>query len=331
MGKPQSKFEGITRSLDHVKDLQQHVGARHVNLSLSKNFKLGVPIENSKQSVPDSEMKSRSEPLGIVTSKSTKPAVQPKLFGAPEKLMALTFATELLPLPFVDLGPPTFLSAVFIGSCLSLPSMLAAWSCIRSGAWRYCLTVFVALLNGFIVSWIEAPSFDLFLVLLPLATTLPTLLTLFLIKRAFGRFAPSASDAEFFVEGLQFSLSHLFIVTTSLAVLLAVGKVIWPLLTFDSPPGLILIVSSLVALISFNTLLHVWALMGQQAILRACIAIPLGIVTLVACSWVCRQNGANDASIWYLLAGLPLLSSFVLMTVFRYGGWRFWKAAKQIV
>ena len=206
--------------------------------------------------------------------------------------------------------------------------MLAAWSCIRSGAWRYCLTVFVALLNGFIVSWIEAPSFDLFLVLLPLATTLPTLLTLFLIKRAFGRFAPSASDAEFFVEGLQFSLSHLFIVTTSLAVLLAVGKVIWPLLKFDSPPGLILIVSSLVALISFNTLLHVWALLGQQAILRTCIAIPLGIVTLVICSWVCRGNGSRDDFFWYLLTGLPLLSSFVLMTSFRYGGWRFWKAAR---
>ena len=204
--------------------------------------------------------------------------------------------------------------------------MLAAWSCIRSGTWRYCLTVFLALLNGFVLTGTLNPRFDLLLVLLPLATILPTLLTLFLIKRFFGRFGPLVSDTEFFTEGLQFNLSHLFIVTTALAVLLAIGKVIWPLLEFDSPPDAFLI--SLVVLISFNTLLHVWALMGQQVILRTCIAIPFGIVTLVICSWVCRGNGSGDDFFWYLLTGLPLLSSFVLMTSFRYGGWRFWKAAR---
>ena len=258
---------------------------------------------------------------------SSAPVVQPKAFGGPEKLLALTFVTALLLLS-IDMGPPTVLGAVFIGSCLSLPSMLAAWSCIRSGTWRYCLTVVLALLNGFVLTWTSNLRFDLLLVLLPLATILPTLLTLFLIKRVVGRFGPLASGADFFVEGLRFNLSHLFIVTTLLAVLIAIGKVIWPLLEFDSPPDAFLIVGSLVALISFNTLLHVWALMGQQAILRTCIAIPLGIVTLVICSWVCRVNDGVDNFFWYLLTGLPLLSSFVLMTSFRYGGWRFWKAAK---
>ena len=161
--------------------------------------------------MPDSEMESRSEQLSIVTSESTKPVVLPKPFGAPEKLMALTFATELLTLPFNDSAPPTLLGAVFAGTCLSLPSMLAAWSCIRSGAWRYCLTVLLALLNGFVLTWTSNPRFELLLVLLPLATILPTLLTLSLIKRVFGRFGPLASDAEFFVEGLRFNLSHLFI------------------------------------------------------------------------------------------------------------------------
>ena len=186
----------------------------------------------------------------------------------------------------------------------------------------------LALLNGFVVAWGESPDFDLLAILLPLATALPTLLTLLLVKRVFGRFAPLASDAEFFVEGLQFNLSHLSIVTTSLAVLLAIGKVVWPLLEYNFLPKLLLIVGSLVALISFNALLHVWALMGQQAILRTCIAIPLGVVTLVICSWVCRRNGASGAFLWYLLAGLPLLLSFLLMKVFRYSGWRFWKAER---
>ena len=78
--------------------------------------------------------------------------------------------------------------------------MLAAWSCIRSGAWRYCLAVFLTLVNGYV-----------------------------------------------------------------LTVLLVIGKVIWPFLEYNSLPIELLVFGSLVVLISFNTLLHVWALMGNKS------------------------------------------------------------------
>ena len=192
-------------------------------------------------------------------------AMQPKEVGAPENLLAMTVVAELLTSLSFDPSLPTFLNAVFIGSCLSLPSMLAAWSCIRSGAWRYCLAVFLTLVNGYVLTWVVRGWPDWLFILLPLATTLPTLLTLSLIKRFFGRFAPLVSGADFFGEGLRFNLSHLFIVTTSLAVLLVIGKVIWPFLEYNSLPIELLVFGSLVVLISFNTLLHVWALMGNKS------------------------------------------------------------------
>ena len=137
--------------------------------------------------------------------------------------MLLVFAVELVTLPTAT-PSPHLLGAVGIGCSLSLPSMLAAWSSVRLGGWRYSLTVFLSLFNGFLLTWCANPEFDLLLVLLPLLSALPVLLTLLIIKLIFGHFAPLASDAGQFREGLRFNLSHLFIVTTVLAVLLRIAS-----------------------------------------------------------------------------------------------------------
>jgi len=242
--------------------------------------------------------------------------------------MVSVFAIELLTMPAIEPNPNE-LGAVSIGLFLGLPSMLAAWSAVRSGAWRYVLTVLLALLNGFVLTYTVNHSFDLLLVLLPLVSAIPTLVTLWLIKRSFGRFAQLESGSDCFLEGLRFNLSHLFVVTTLLAVLLAVGKLFEAsILSFVSYPGEIVIVASLAALFSLNTLMFVWALMGQKSFLRVCIAIPISLGLLVSCNEICNGADRSTLAIWYTVTGLPLLLSFLLMTVFRYGGWRFWKAAK---
>ena len=251
-----------------------------------------------------------------------------KSFGAPEWMMVSVFAIELLTMPAIEPNPNE-LGAVSIGLFLGLPSMLAAWSAVRSGAWRYVLTVLLALLNGFVLTYTVNHSFDLLLVLLPLVSVIPTLVTLWLIKRSFGRFAQLESGSDCFLEGLRFNLSHLFVVTTLLAVLLAVGKLFEAsILSFVSYPGEIVIVACLAALFSLNTLMFVWALMGQKSFLRVCIAIPISLGLLVSCNEICNGADRSTLGIWYTATGLPLLLSFLLMTVFRYGGWRFWKAAK---
>ena len=251
-----------------------------------------------------------------------------KSFGAPEWMMVSVFAIELLTMPAIEPNPNE-LGAVSIGLFLGLPSMLAAWSAVRSGAWRYVLTVLLALLNGFVLTYTVNHSFDLLLVLLPLVSAIPTLVTLWLIKRSFGRFAQLESGSDCFLEGLRFNLSHLFVVTTLLAVLLAVGKLFEAsILSFVSYPGEIVIVACLAALFSLSTLMFVWALMGQKSFLRVCIAIPISLGLLVSCNEICNGADRSTLAIWYTATGLPLLLSFLLMTVFRYGGWRFWKAAK---
>lgn len=259
---------------------------------------------------------------------SSESVVPAKSFGAPEWMMVSVFAIELLTMPAIEPNPNE-LGAVSIGLFLGLPSMLAAWSAVRSGAWRYVLTVLLALLNGFVLTYTVNHSFDLLLVLLPLVSVIPTLVTLWLIKRSFGRFAQLESGSDCFLEGLRFNLSHLFVVTTLLAVLLAVGKLFEAsILSFVSYPGEIVIVACLAALFSLNTLMFVWALMGQKSFLRVCIAIPISLGLLVSCNEICNGADRSTLAIWYTATGLPLLLSFLLMTVFRYGGWRFWKAAK---
>ena len=229
---------------------------------------------------------------------------------------------ELVTLPFAT-PIPGFGGAVGIGCCLSLPSMLAVWSSIRSGWWRYSLTVLLSLLNGFLLTWCASPSFDLLLVLLPLASALPVLLTLFIIKRVFGCFAPLGSDSGQFLEGLRFNLSHLFIVTTLLAILLPIGKFFWPmLLSAPRHPGKFVVLLGLCVLFSFNTLMYVWALQGTRAILRVCVAIPIGLGTLVICAMICSPQ---PDSIWYILTGIPLGSSFLLLAALRMSGWRFFR------
>ena len=284
------------------------------------------PRNDLQDSVTKSNGSPYEEPLASplpLKQRAPQATVWPVAVGPAEKLMILVLVVELATLPFATVTPnlPT---AIHVGSCLSLPSMLATWSSIRLGWWRYALAVVLSLFNGILLTTFVNPDFDLLLVILPLASALPVLLTLLIIKRVFGHFAPLARDADQFLEGLRFSLLHLFIVTTLLAILLPVGKLLWPMLT-DSlrPPDKLFTLFSLCLLISFNTLMFVWALMGRQAILRVCITIPIGAFTLWICALACQRS--NDGLAWYTLTGLPLVSSFLLMLAFRSSGWRFWK------
>ena len=216
---------------------------------------------------------------------------------------------------------PTVLGAISIGLCLGLPSMLAGWSAIRSGAWRYVVTVLLALLNGIILTCMISREIDLLLVLLPLASAVPTIVTLWLIKRFYGRFAPLESETEHFPEGLRFNLSHLFIVTTLLAVLLAIGKALeFDIFDFVPHPDEFVVLSCLVVLFSFNTLLHVWALMGHSAVLRVFAVVPIALVSLMTCTWFCIPDQYPSPVSWYLIIGLPLVLSFLLMTATAGGG-----------
>ncbi len=284
----------------------------------------GVAIEESRY---ESEVSPPQEPLDAVQVDSSKPVAMPKLFGPPEWLMTAAFVVGLLMTPAVE-RRPTIVGGISIGLCLGLPSMLAGWSSVRSGVWRYVLTVVVSLLDGCILAWSTNSGADSLVTLLPLASALPTLLTLFLIKRFFGRFAPLETQAEHFLEGLRFNLSHLFIVTTVLAVLLAIGKAVglWAALQM-SHPSQFFFLTALVVLFSFNTLIFVWALMGRSAFLRACIAILVAFASIMVWAWFCNL-GSPDQLAWYIFTSIPLVTTFLLLVVFRHQGWRFWKTVR---
>ena len=290
----------------------------------TKENKFAVENQNTdNETFSHEELRKDASGFELTSPAEQQAVIWPGAVGPAEILMLVVFVIQMVTLPFADPNP-NLSGAVSIGLCLSLPSMLAAWSSIRLGVWRYSLAVFLSLINGFLLTSVANPEFDLLLVMLPLFSALPVLLTLVIIKQCFGHFAPLAPDAGQFLEGLRFNLSHLFIVTTLLAVLLPIGKFFWPTLSSNSAhAGKFVIIFGLSILFSFNTLMYVWALQGKRAIMRVCIAIPVGLATLMLCAMVC-SNTPNDP-IWYLIAGLPLVLSFVMLAALRFSGWRFFR------
>lgn len=250
--------------------------------------------------------------------------VGPRVVGPAEILIFVVFVAELVALPFVK-PAATFCGAIGIGCCLGLPAMLAAWSFIRRSAWRYALTVFLSLFNGILLIVFVSPKFDFLLAMVPLSSVLPVWVALFVVKRTLGYVRTADHDADKFLEGLRFNLSHLFIVTTLLVILLPVGKLLWGMLGAGlGKSEMAIIFACLSALISFNTIMFVWALLGKQAILRTCIAIPIGGLALAVCLQVCCKPNSHLLQ-WCLLAGLPLVLSFLLLAAFRFSGWRFFR------
>ena len=244
----------------------------------------------------------------------------PRLLGPAEGAILLVFAVELWALSnFTTM--PSLVGGISVGCAFSLPPMLVVWSCIESGAWRYWFAAILSLLSSFLLAGgvgIRSPL----LFTLPLLSAIPILTVLSILKQEFGCFVPLKLGAGQFFGGLRFSLSHLLVVTTSLAILVPIGKFLWPF--FAGAKGLFYVpvfIASIVLLISITTLMFVWALMSETMILRVCIAIPVAVAMLMACNFL----GAPDPDywLWYTITGLPLVSTLLLVMALRSSGWRF--------
>ena len=251
------------------------------------------------------------EPLSIA---------RPRWVGFAELLILLVFGLELNTLSSAS-NMPNMTGAVCIGCALSLPPMLAAWSSIRSGVGRYALAVMLSLLSSFLGAW-EVGMRSPLVIVLSLASAVPVVIALSVAKADFGRFLPLKHETGRFFAGLRFDLLQMFAVTTLLVVVVAVGKLLWPILfSGQGASSEALIVPGISGLISASTLMFAWAMLGQKMIKRICIAIPVSLVMLVSCNWLVRPDDLY--SLWYTITGLPLIFLFLLMAAFRFSGWRF--------
>ena len=234
--------------------------------------------------------------------------------------MSGVLAVEVATLPFAT--HPDLVRAIGFGCWLSLPSLLLVWSSIRSGRWRYSIAVLLSLFSGLLYA--RSTGAGLLQAMLPMASAVLVFQTLLITKQLLGNFAWLKHDRGQFLEDLRFNVSHLLIATTFFAVMLPIGKMFWPALA-DVNPGDLVVYACVIALVAFNTLIFVWALLGKQVILRTCIAVPVGVAALLACAEVC-DRGLSIVP-WYTFTGLQLILSMLLMVAFRLSGWRFGQGA----
>lgn len=249
----------------------------------------------------------------------------PANFSGPEWAMLAVLVGQLLSLPLANLrsGGPSFLGLMFIGCNLALPPMLVLWCCVRGGLWRYLIFLTVSLTNGILLTAYASHRVDLLVICLPLATSIPVLLTLAITKKYFGKFSHFALNNQAFDEGLQFKISHLFITTTALAILVAIGKAVVPYAQLDMQADSFWILGWICATIAINTLLGVWALLGKRAIFRSVLTFMLGVgLIIVTCKLI---YGDQNSEVWFAINGIPFVAALGLLALFRRDGWRFRK------
>ena len=124
---------------------------------------------------------------------------------------------------YVTKGGPDPPSIVYVCCILALASLISIW-CTVLGGWRaYVIGVPAILLDGWALT-VLGPSGEWLLYFLPLAIAIPCCVTVEMLKLMFGKFAKLLPDEQVFEEGLQFKLSHMFIVTTMVAVLFGIAS-----------------------------------------------------------------------------------------------------------
>jgi len=133
--------------------------------------------------------------------------------------------------PLADTGvPPDSLNLSliatlgFVSGMLGLGPLVAIW-CSVLGGWKPYLIGSSSLLIAGAILALHSDNGPIWwlIALMPLVIAVPTCMAMESIKFIFGKFAKIESDSQAYEEGLQFKLSHLFIVTTVIAFLFGIG------------------------------------------------------------------------------------------------------------
>jgi len=231
-----------------------------------------------------------------------------------------TIAVALIGLMFwffvTRASSPDFPSIIFVSCALAMASIIAIW-CAVLGGWRaYSIGTFALVIDGFALIRIE-PFWLVFI--LPLGVALPSTLTIELIKLMFGKFSKLLPGDQTFEEGLQFKLSHLFIVTTVIAVLCGIGQAIGKNVSLHIDRGTSLTALTICAVLAPNTLLSVWGILGKSILWRLAVALPLGIGIIELGIYFM----GHDHLLWSVVFGICFGATALLLLLLRLEGYRF--------
>jgi len=245
-------------------------------------------------------------------------------------VMTLFSGLIALPVPNHAPSPVTFF---YVACSLSLPVLVAIHAAVNGG-WRVYVWPFgFLLIDGIALGTILASADNALLVAgMPFFIAIPIVVTLEVLKRTLGDFTKGALSETVFVEGLQFKISHLFIVTAVFAVGIAILQMLAPYLP-DSSTHVYFGLAIIVVLLSSNALISVWALLGRKVGFRVVIslltAIFISSASIYWVNYVERFSSIEEFIFWCCLSCLAWTSSMLQLSLLRRQGYRFVRHSKQ--
>ena len=219
-------------------------------------------------------------------------------------------------------GGPLWVLFVFLAANLSLAAIVPIWLVVIRRFEFLVLAIAVLVANGVLLASIGRGELMLFL--LPILVGGTVAIPLLGISLFWGRFdKPNIDDEKGqFKEGLRFGIHHLFISSAVVAVICGIGKALAPYIVFRSSDP-IYDFALITVIISFNTLMSAWALMGRSIGLRVVISFLLAVLSCGSGGLIFFSKGGG-AMILFLF-GLCWAATTTHLALLRRCGLRFIK------
>ena len=220
---------------------------------------------------------------------------------------------------------PSLAGVVFIGLGFALSTIAAYWFCLATHWIRYLLLLTAALLLGVLFGFSNGPQnrFDWIIFLLPLAISIPVVVTIEITKIFFGKFERlNSNSTQTFQEGIQFSIRQLVILTT----VVAIGFGLWNAFRdsileqmINSDGGRIWrIVLVIAATIATYTLFSIWAVLGHFKYYRLFVCLWIGVAAIYAGS----RYGPMP-TFWFVMFLICWAGQVAMLLLLRLEGYRF--------
>ncbi|MDB4766923.1 hypothetical protein OAG71_04465 [bacterium] len=218
--------------------------------------------------------------------------------------------------PYITQSGPDLPSVSFVSSALALASLISIW-CTVLGGWKaYLIGVPILLLDGWALSEM-GPNGDWRLHLLPLGIAIPCFVTVEMLKLMFGKFVKLLPGDQVFEEGLQFKLSHMFIVTTMVAVFIGIGQAFGKNFS-NQPSSMAWTLTVISVVLALQTLISIWAVLGRSFLLRLAIVFPTAILISVLGIYSMPGSGMERNAVWGIIFAVCFVSMLTLLSLLRW-------------
>jgi len=228
---------------------------------------------------------------------------------------------------FAEDGPPNFFLAFYLGLFFSQTSLLGIWGGLANTAWPLRLAgvaLGMTYLGPQMCFSLNEWGFEIFL--LVFLTTVAVAGVMLVVRRFKARLARNAKGSlSTGLEGLQFSIRHLMLLTLVVACTLAIGKWLQPYFSSVQRMAYLLTISLCFVSVGVTS---VWASLGRAHLLPRCGGVfSIGLLTASIPTYLFERG---DVWFWTAMMITEVMVLLVSLLVVRRCGFRLVRVSRRI-